>query len=99
MFTIHYYCPCEECSGEWGYSIKSPCGEHKALSMHTIAVDESIIPLLSKVRISGYSEVTFVAEDVGGMVKGNVIDIFVETHEETLNQQIQQAEVFIQEKE
>lgn len=69
------------------------------MSMHTIAVDESIIPLLSKVRISGYSEVTFVAEDVGGMVKGNVIDIFVETHEETLNQQIQQAEVFIQEKE
>ena len=69
------------------------------MPMHTIAVDESIIPLLSKVRISGYSEVTFVAEDVGGMVKGNVIDIFVETHEETLNQQIQQAEVFIQEKE
>lgn len=69
------------------------------MPMHTIAVDESIIPLLSKVRISGYTEVTFIAEDVGGMVRGKVIDIFVETHEETMNQPIQQAEVFIQEKE
>ena len=65
------------------------------MSMHTIAVDESIIPLLSKVRISGFTNTIFIAEDVGGMIKGKVIDVFVEAHEETLNQPVQKAEVFI----
>ena len=41
----------------------------------TIAVDPSVIPYGSEVLINGH---VFVAEDCGGAVKGNVIDIFVE---------------------
>ena len=40
-----------------------------------IAVDPSIIPLGSKVYVEGYGYAT--AEDTGGAIKGNRIDVFV----------------------
>lgn len=56
--------------------IARPCdGCHKAIEGHTIAVDPTIIPYGTEVIIDGR---VFVAEDCGGAVKGNVIDIFVE---------------------
>ncbi len=47
----------------------------------TIAVDPKVIPLGSKVRINGH---TYIAEDVGGKIKGNRIDIYMNTVEECL---------------
>ena len=47
---------------------------------HTIAVDPKIIPLGSRVLING---IEYVAEDVGGGVNGNHIDIFVGSYSET----------------
>ena len=41
----------------------------------TIAVDPSVIPYGTEVLINGH---VYIAEDCGGAVKGNVIDIFVE---------------------
>ena len=41
----------------------------------TIAVDPNIIPYGTEVLIDGH---VYIAEDCGGAVKGNVIDIFVE---------------------
>lgn len=41
----------------------------------TIAVDPNVIPYGTEVLIDGH---VYVAEDCGGAVKGNVIDIFVE---------------------
>ena len=41
----------------------------------TIAVDPNVIPYGSEVLINGH---VYIAEDCGGAVKGNVIDIFVE---------------------
>lgn len=41
----------------------------------TIAVDPRIIPLGKKVYIEGYG--TYIAEDTGGAVKGNIIDIYI----------------------
>ena len=49
---------------------------------HTIAVDPSIIPLGSHVLIN---DVEYVAEDVGGGVNQNHIDIFVGSHAETFS--------------
>lgn len=49
---------------------------------HTIAVDPKIIPLGSRVLING---IEYVAEDVGGGVNGNHIDIFVGSHAETFS--------------
>lgn len=67
---ITYYWPGED---EWGDTIKHPCGEHKAIEGHIIAVDPNVIPLGSKVLIDGHE---YIAEDIGGAVKGEVIDIY-----------------------
>ena len=48
-------------------------------SEHTIAVDPDVISLGSKVKIG---DTVYVAEDVGGQVSGDHIDIFFDTHEE-----------------
>lgn len=47
----------------------------------TIAVDKSVIPLGTCVMINGHE---YVAEDTGGAIKGNRIDIAVATHAEAL---------------
>lgn len=48
----------------------------------TIAVDPNIIPYGSKVEIDGH---IYIAEDTGGAIKGNRIDIVFNTHQEALN--------------
>lgn len=91
-FKITYYCPCEKCSGIWGTSIKEPCSDHKALPNHTIAVDPDVIPLGTEVLING---TVYVAEDVGSAVNGNTIDIFVESHDEAVNNGVDFMEVYV----
>lgn len=47
-----------------------------------IAVDPAVIPMGSKVYIPGYG--LALAADVGGRIKGNIIDVAFDTHEEAL---------------
>lgn len=75
-FKLTAYCPCVECSG--GYGRHTSTGA-RARSNHTIAVDPDVIPYGTSVEIDGKS---YVAEDCGGGVKGNHIDIFFDTHAE-----------------
>ncbi len=49
----------------------------------TIAVDPKVIPYGSKVRVEGFG--TFIAEDTGGVIKGNKIDIFLATNAECVD--------------
>ena len=56
----------------------------------TIATDPSVIPAGSKVVIDGH---TYIAEDTGGGIKGNRIDIYFDTHQEALNWGVQTKEV------
>ena len=77
---ITYYCPCEICSE--GYGRKTATPNVYARSEHTIAVDPDVISLGRHVIIGGKE---YVAEDVGGRVCGDHIDIFVDTHQETLD--------------
>lgn len=56
----------------------------------TIAVDPAVIPYGSEVTINGHS---YIAEDCGGAIKGNRVDILFDTHQEALNFGIQYAEV------
>lgn len=58
----------------------------------TIAVDPSVIPYGTEVMINGN---TYIAEDTGGVIKGNRIDICFASHDEALQFGRQIAEVFI----
>lgn len=76
-FKITHYCPCSICCGPWANGITST--GVTATTNHTIAVDPSQIPYGSQVVINGQ---VYVAEDCGGAIKTNCIDIYVATHEE-----------------
>ena len=58
----------------------------------TVAVDPSVIPYGSEVIINGH---TYIAEDCGGAIKDNRIDILLETHQDALEFGVQYAEVYV----
>lgn len=69
QFVITYYWP-----GEDKYGRLTSTG-NIAKEGKTIAVDPTVIPYGSIIKINGNE---YVAEDCGGAIKGNKIDIFVE---------------------
>lgn len=93
VFRTTGYCPCYECSE--GYGTQTASGA-VATPNRTIAVDRNVIPLGTKVIIDGF-DCVFVAEDVGGGVNGNHIDIYVENHDETFGVTFDGREVFLAE--
>lgn len=90
-FKLTAYCPCYECSEGWGHMTSSG---HTARERHTIATDPRVIPEGTRVIINGQ---VYVAEDTGGGVKGNHIDIFFEDHQTTDDFGVRYAEVFLAE--
>lgn len=75
-FKITAYCPCSKCCGKDNGITASGT---RVKEGRTIAVDPKIIPLGSKVELNGK---TYIAEDVGGAIKGNTIDLFFNSHTE-----------------
>ncbi len=76
-FTLTAYCSCKKCCGKWsGGSTYSGVMPQEG---RTIAVDPRVIPLGSRVYIDGYGE--YIAEDTGSAIKGNRIDIYMDSHE------------------
>lgn len=88
-FRITHYCPCSICCGPWSNGITST--GVTAITNHTIAVDPSQIPYGSKVVIN---DQVYVAEDCGGAIKKNCIDIYVATHPEGQSKGVYYAEVY-----
>ena len=85
-FTCTGYCPCEKCCGKFSSEVTG-VEQHTATGTiptagRTIAVDPNVIPYGTKIDIEGLG--SFVAEDCGGMVEGNHIDIYFDTHEEAV---------------
>lgn len=78
-FEITHYCPCSICNGGWG---ANTAWAGKVVPGQTIAVDPKVIPKLASVYIDGYG--TRRAEDCGGAIKGNHIDMAVSTHSEAM---------------
>lgn len=76
--TATAYCPCVKCSE--GYGRMTATGA-TATAGRTIAVDPSVIPYGTEIIIDGN---TYIAEDTGALIKGNKIDIFFDTHAETI---------------
>lgn len=88
-FKITAYCPCRICCGEWSDGITA---SGTVAYPGVIAVDPSIIPLGSVVMIEGNE---YRAEDTGGAIKGNRIDIFFLDHNAALDFGIQNHEVLV----
>lgn len=89
-FKTTAYCPCAKCCGEWADGITFT--GTVATEGRTIAVDPKVIPLGSKVEING-SE--YIAEDIGGAVDDNHIDIFFESHEKALSWEVKSLPVYM----
>lgn len=58
-----------------------------------VAVDPSVIPLGTKLYIKGYGFA--IAEDTGGAIKGNRIDLFMENRKNALDYGMQKVKVYI----
>lgn len=71
-----------ESTAYYGHSITAmgikPVRDPNGIS--TVAVDKNVIPLGSKVYVSGYG--VAIASDTGGAIKGNKIDVFLNSYEE-----------------
>lgn len=89
-FKLTAYCTCEKCCGEWANGITY--SGTQATAGRTIAVDPDVIPLGSTVYIDGTE---YIAEDIGGAIKGNRIDVLFPTHQEALEFGVRYANVTI----
>lgn len=82
-FECTAYCNCVKCCGKYSPEAGGK-GTTKSGTMpkqgRTIAVDPNVIPLGTKVVINGN---VYTAEDTGGAVKGNIIDIYFASHSAT----------------
>lgn len=86
VFKITYYW-----TGEPGVGTITKTGT-TVQAGRTIATDPRVIPLGSKVVING---IEYVAEDIGGAIKGNIIDIYVEAPNSPNSYGIDYEEVFV----
>lgn len=90
-FKLTAYCACSYCCGK---SDGITASGTVATQGRTIAVDPSVIPYGTEVVINGN---TYVAEDCGGAIKSNKIDIYFDSHSEALAFGVQYADVYIKE--
>lgn len=86
-FTITYYCPCSACCGKTDGITKSGV---KAISNHTIAAPSNF-EFGTILVING---IEYTVEDRGSAIIENHIDIFVESHEQALQNGVKQFEVY-----
>ena len=95
-FKLTAYCPCEICCGVWANNrpngiVYGAIGE-ELTEGYSIAVDPNVIPYRAEVVINGN---VYKAQDCGGAIKSNSIDIYFEEHDEALKFGVQYAEVFV----
>jgi 3D (Asp-Asp-Asp) domain-containing protein len=100
-FKITHFCACTECCGKaeddpW-YGITAT--GTRVEEGRTIAVDPKVIPYGTEVTIcyADGTEHTYTAEDCGGAIKGNRIDVYMDSHEEALVEGVKYGEVYIKE--
>ena len=74
-YKLTGYCPCYSCSEGYGSNTASGVRAQEGV---TVAADKRKIPLGTKIYIEGVGE--RIVQDVGGAIKGNKLDIYVENH-------------------
>ena len=89
-YKLTFYCPCATCNG---HDHGTTASGTLATEGRTIAVGSSVIPMGSRVYIEGFG--MFIAEDTGGAIKDNKIDIFVSSHERAYDLGVKYANVYL----
>ena len=94
-FRATAYCECEKCCGVWASKredgkVVGASGK-ELIPNYSIAVDTKVIPMGTKVYINGKE---YIAQDTGGAIKGNRIDIYMSTHQEALNWGVQYVAIY-----
>lgn len=79
MTATAYTAYCTGCSGTTYTGIDLRANPNQKV----IAVDPNVIPLGSRVWVEGYGEA--IAGDIGGAIKGNIIDVFIEHKKDAMN--------------
>lgn len=95
-FKLTAYCPCVTCCGKTdGITATGTLAEEG----RTIAVDPRVIPYGSAVTIyfSDGTVHTYTAEDCGGAIKENRIDVFFDDHQAAREFGVQTAYVYMEE--
>ena len=85
VFTATAYCSCEKCcdkdpSSKW-YGITA---SGRKARWGTVAVDKRIIEMGTRLRIQGFPDTIFRADDVGVAIKGKHSDVWFPSHMEAL---------------
>jgi 3D (Asp-Asp-Asp) domain-containing protein len=89
--TATAYDACVRCCGKTDGITRSGT---QARVGQTIAVDPSVIPLGTKIYIPDLGQV-FTAEDTGGAIQGNRIDIYMDNHEKAQDFGVQDLRAYI----
>lgn len=102
-FKLTAYCSCSKCCGKWadnrpvdenGDEIVVGSTGERLTANYSIAVDPKVIPYGTVVEINGHD---YKAQDCGGGIKGNRIDVYFNDHQEALKFGRQKADVYIKE--
>ena len=102
-YKLTAYCGCSKCCGKWGENrpvdeygktIVKTAGGYRAVEGVTVAADINILPYGTKVIINDHE---YTVQDRGGVINGNKIDIYFESHQAALEFGVQYAEVYVYE--
>ena len=100
-FKLTAYCSCEKCCGS--YAKNRPVDKNGNKIVYgssgevlkegiSVAVDTKVIPFGTKVIIN---DKEYIAQDTGGAIKGNKIDVYFEDHQRASDFGVKYEEVFL----
>jgi 3D (Asp-Asp-Asp) domain-containing protein len=88
------YCPCSKCNEKWAGLICTgkKMKELTDKNINICAVDPNVIPLGSTLIYDGKE---YLATDVGGKIKGNIINILLSTHKEAADFKVKKDQIIL----
>lgn len=89
-FEITGYCSCDKCCGV--KEVKLTKSETVPRSSHTVATDLAVLPMGTRIMIDG---VIYQVEDTGKAIRGRMVDIYFDSHQEALEFGRQQKTVYL----
>lgn len=90
-YKLTFYCPCELCCGPNARGITA--SGTVATEGRTVSADVTKLPLGTRIYIEDMGE--YVVEDTGSAIQGNILDVYLNSHEECLQRGFIYKDVYI----